>query len=264
MSFEVASIKQDKGGRVNSNFPLGAGGGSYSPEGGLFSATNFPVSTYIGFAYGLTPYQTQSLQAQLPKWANEDRFDIQARGTANATKDQMRLMMQSLFVDRFKLMSHSVTRRDLVFALVLVKAGKTGPQLHSRSSDSEPCDNFTLSASAKLADGLPSTCEVFLTMLDGHAQTGARDVTMAMLAGALPLPGMATLDRPVVDQTGLSGTFDLSIDWVPERTADPNTENQSGPTFLEALKDQLGLKLVPTTAQVKTLVIDHIEEPTPN
>lgn len=264
LSFEVASVKEDKGGRLNSNFPLGAGGGTYSPKGGLFSATNFPVSTYIGFAYSLTPYQAQSLQAQLPKWVNEERFDIQARAVEATTKDEMRLMMQALLADRFKLMAHNVTRQGPVFALVLVKAGKTGPQLHAHSSDADPCGDFTLSASARLANGLPSACEVFMTMLDGRARTVARSVTMAMFAGALPLPGMAALDRPVVNQTGLSGTFDLSLEWVPENTAGQTSESESGPTFLEALKDQLGLKLVPRTVSINTLIVDHIEEPSPN
>ncbi|HKQ86298.1 MAG TPA: hypothetical protein VJS43_05930, partial [Candidatus Acidoferrales bacterium] len=78
MSFEVASVKQDKDGRPYSNFPLGPGN-SYSAKGGLLSAVDMPVSIYIGFAYGLTTYQRYALDGQLPKWAKEERFDIQAR-----------------------------------------------------------------------------------------------------------------------------------------------------------------------------------------
>ena len=111
MAFDVASVKLDKAANSpHSNFPLGPGD-SYSPNGGLFTATGSPLSVYIGFAYRLTPDQTQSLQSHLPKWANEDRFDIQARTTATATKDQMRMMMQSLLADRFKLAIRRDTRR---------------------------------------------------------------------------------------------------------------------------------------------------------
>ncbi|HXA56247.1 MAG TPA: TIGR03435 family protein [Candidatus Acidoferrum sp.] len=269
MNFDVASIKRNTSGapayRASSNFPLGMGD-SYSPNGGLFTATNFGVSAFIQFAYRLSSRETQALQSQLPKWANEERFDIEARAGSEATKDQMRLMMQSLLADRLKLAVHTETREGPVFALVLAKPGQTGPQLHRHSSNSPACGTFTLSASARQADGTPTACDVFLTLVDSeHVHTGARNVSMAMIAGAMPLPGMGTLDRPVVDQTGLSGTFDFSIDCAPEAAAGPSVQSpETPPTFLEALKDQLGLKLESTTAKIETLYIDHIEEPSPN
>ena len=265
MSFEVASVKQDKDGRPYSNFPLGPGN-SYSANGGLLSANDMPVSVYIGFAYGLTTYQRYALDAQLPKWAKDERFDIEARADTNATKDQMRMMMRSLLADRFKLAAHTETHQGPVFALVLAKPGEVGPQLHLRSSDSPPCGAFTLSPSARSADGSPMACDVFLSLVDtGDIKTSARDVTLQMIAAAFPLAGMPAVDRPVVDETGLTGNYDFSIESVPESTAAPDAKSgEPGPTFLEALQDQLGLKLVSKTGEVTTLVIDHIEEPTPN
>lgn len=265
MSFEVASVKQDKDGHPYSNFPLGPGN-SYSADGGLLSANDMPVSIYIGFAYGLTAYQRYALDKQLPKWAKDEKFDIQARAETNATKDQMRMMMRSLLADRFKLAAHTETHEGPVFALVLAKPGEVGPQLHLRSSDSPPCGAFTLSPSARSADGSPMACDVFLSLVDtGHIKTSARDVTLQMIAAAFPLAGMPALDRPVVDGTGLTGNYDFSIESVPESTAAPDAKSgEPGSTFLEALQDQLGLKLVSKTGEVTTLVIDHIEEPTPN
>jgi uncharacterized protein (TIGR03435 family) len=70
------------------------------------------------------------------------------------------------------------------------------------------------------------------------------------------------LDRPVIDRTGLTGAFDFSIEFAPQMGA--AAQMDSGSTLIEALKDQLGLKLEPATGPLKTLVIDHIEEPTPN
>jgi uncharacterized protein (TIGR03435 family) len=175
-------------------------------------------------------------------------------------------MMQSLLADRFKLAAHIETRQGPVFALELAKSGQAGPELHLRSPDAKPCGKFTLSASARTADGSPDACDVFLTLVDiGHVHTSARNVTIGMIAGAMPFPGMEPLNRPVVDRTGLTGNFDFSIDYAPEDTASPSApSSESQPTFLQALQSQLGLRLTSTTGPVTTLVIDHIEEPTPN
>jgi uncharacterized protein (TIGR03435 family) len=268
MSFDVTSVKQNKSGapayRASSNFPLSMGN-SYPPKGGFLSGTNYRLSSYIGFAYKLNSHQTQALQAQLPKWANEEQFDIEARGAETATKDQMRLMMQSLLADRFKLAVHTETRTGPLLALVLVKPGAPGPNLRPHP-ESGPCGDFTLSAAARSASGMPSSCDVFLTLIDaGDAKTSAQNVTMAMIAGAMPFPGMGPLDRPVVDKTGLNGNFDFSIEFAPE---DPTPKgapvDTTQATPLEALRDQLGLKLESATGPIDALIVDHIEEPSPN
>ena len=102
---------------------------------------------------------------------------------------------------------------------------------------------------------------------DHIAKGGSRNTTMAQLAGALP--GMGRLDQPVVDQTGLTGRFDFALEFAPnpnrpaEPSADPPPELR-GPAFVEALREQLGLKLESTRAPLPFLVIDHIERPTAN
>jgi uncharacterized protein (TIGR03435 family) len=75
------------------------------------------------------------------------------------------------------------------------------------------------------------------------------------------MTGMAVLPRPVVDETGLNGTFDFSLEWLPEFNAPADA---SGPTFREALKEQTGLTLEPKKGPVDILVIDHIEQPEAN
>ena len=75
---------------------------------------------------------------------------------------------------------------------------------------------------------------------------------------------MATLPKPVIDQTGLSGTFDFSLEWSPETDAPVPQPEQPGATFREALKQQLGLDLKSTKAAIEVLVIDHIEHPSAN
>ena len=96
---------------------------------------------------------------------------------------------------------------------------------------------------------------------------GSRDTTMQRVADSLPFLG--NLGRPVVDQTGLTGTFDFTLNFVREsnQPLSPGAETQpapQGPTFLEALQEQLGLKLKPIKAPLKILVVDHVEEPSPN
>ncbi len=150
MEFDVASVKLDTAApsaeTMHSNVSLTVGD-VYSPNGGLLRATDFLLDDYLTFAYKMTSSQLTSLRPQLPKWAVTNRFDIEARAQGNPTKDQMRLMMQSLLADRFKLAFHYETRQLPVFKLVLLKPGKTGPQLQPHPADS-PCSSAPPGTSA--------------------------------------------------------------------------------------------------------------------
>ena len=270
MAFEVASVKPDTGPFRPPNFPLDAGD-AYRPVGGRFSA-DFPLMTYITFAYklSLAPDQRQSLIAHLPNWVAADRFAIEARAEGNPTKDQMRLMMQSLLADRFKLAVHFETQVVPVLAMVLVKPGKTGPKLRPHS-EGVPCEATppTNGPPAHESEVFPPVCDAYMMNVNPNAmaRAGSRNTTLALLAGALP--GLGRLDRPVVDQTELSGRFDFSIEWTPEsnRPPLPNSDapaDLQGPAFLEALREQLGLKLQSTKAPLTILVVDHVERPSEN
>jgi len=262
MAFEVASVKQDTGPFRPPNFALDAGD-AYAVTGGHFSA-DFALTTYISFAYklSLTAEQRREMIANLPKWVADDRFDIQAKApVGDPTKDQMRLMMQALLAERFKLVVHFETKESPVLALVLIKPGTLGPKLlpHSKGP---PCD-------APLSpDVFPPKCyAMMMGMSSGRAKGGSRDTTMALIAGALP--SMGRLGRPVVDRTELNGRFDFTIEWspdtngVPPQPGEPVSDTQ-GPSFQAALREQLGLKLESTKAPLQVLVIDHVERPTEN
>src|SRR4051812_24922608 len=99
ISFDVISVRHNVSDQPSkANFPLGPGD-VYVTNGGLFSASGFPVVTYLFFAYKVLGNDSDSVQAQLPGWATSERYDIQARtdgDPAKDTKPQMRLMMQSL------------------------------------------------------------------------------------------------------------------------------------------------------------------------
>jgi len=249
-------------------------GDAFVPTGGRFSA-HFPLTIYIGFAYklSLTQEQRDSMLVKLPKWVGTDSFEIEARAQGNPTKDQFRLMMQSLLADRFGLVVHFEAQQVPLLALRLIKPGKTGAKLLPHS-DGPPCD----AAPGPPSHGpLPVDTDLFPPRCDVYAQessanprmnlAGSRNTTMGLLAESLP--SLGRLGRPVVDQTGLDGRFDFRLQWTPEPNgpAPPSADVQpdsQGPTFLEALHDQLGLKLESTKGPLQILVVDHVERTSEN
>lgn len=250
LEFDVASIKQNKSdAKPVMNFPPGSEDAG-APGGGLFSGSGVTLYQYISLAYDFSVFDYQLLKFRLPEWVLADRFDIQARAGGNPTKAQVRLMLRSLLADRFKLAIHFETREVPVFALVLAKPGNTGPQLRPHSdepscSPASPCGRF---------DSLPNP--------PGQFKIGARDVTLGFIANVL---ATSELGRPVVDQTGLTGNFDFTLEWTPNIAAAPDfIPDESGPTYIEALQRQLGLKLESTRGPIQVPVIDHVERPDEN
>jgi len=131
--FEVASVKANTTtDPPTSRFPLGPGD-AYLP-GTLFAATNQPLINYIRFAFG----RSQGELLRLPAWVYDERFDIQGRTLGDPRKEDMRLMVRTLLVDRFGLTWHLEPREEPVFELVVSKPGTLGPQL-TRHGDDQPC-----------------------------------------------------------------------------------------------------------------------------
>jgi bla regulator protein blaR1 len=268
MAFEVASIKQSKGAFVPPSFPLSAGN-AFRPTGGYFKA-DFPLSVYIQFAYKIWTTEEQDREfAHLPAWASEDRYTVDAKRPGNPTKDQMRLMMQALLADRFKLAVHYETREVSAVALTVAKEGKLGPKLIAHS-DGPPCETQPLS-SAPPAKGVlfPPICDSMAMLRKAGGKLmlmGYRNATMDVLAATL----YGVVGRPVIDRTGLRGSFDFTVEWAPEpegsAASDPpgTLSDPIGPTSVQALRDQLGLKVEPIKGPLRILVIDHVERPSEN
>jgi bla regulator protein BlaR1 len=270
MAFDVVSVKPGKGAIVASN-PSLTPWDDYSATNGRFTSDS-TLSEYIQFAYKLWGNELQSRElSHLPKWADTDRYSVEARAaTGNPTKDQMRLMVQSLLADRFQLAAHLEAREVPVFELRLARAGKAGPKLISHA-DGPRCDKPGTSPGDGLP-GFPADCHS-LSAIDKPGTKliliGSRDVTMDVLAGALSSLITSGLGRPVIDKTGLTGRFDFTLEWAREprglaASDSPVPPPPSGPTPLEALRDQLGLRLEPTKASLRILVIDRVERPSEN
>jgi uncharacterized protein (TIGR03435 family) len=310
--FEVASVRENKaGGDSNSNFTLDGNGNTYwvmnkdirsEPEGSRFHATNQPPMRYIIFAYKLSGTQELALRGaglglswaglgmNVPGWVTDAHYDIEARAPGPATKDRMRLMMQSLLAERFKLAVHRETRQVPVFAITLEKPGTLGPQLRAHppgdtcattvysdaagvGTDAQKNGAQKSTADTNSSQTLPIPCGMIARLppsAPGRHRIGGRNVTLAMLAESLPAQtGLATFPKPVIDRTGLDGTFDFTLEWTQVVTADvavgPNAQSEEpGPSIAQAMKQQLGLKLESTRGPVELLAIDHVEQPTAN
>ncbi len=249
---------------------------AFTPTGGLFSVNERTLEAYVIFAYKLGAEQDQAFVKQAPKWALDNRYDIQARGPGNPTKDQYRLMMQALLADRFKLAVHYEIKQVPVFALVLDKPGKLGPKIQPHPSDAScsvaiaPGGQSSMNGGTPvtIAGGFPERCgSVTQWPVSGRFRMGARNVPLAEFAKHIVIPGFTGVDKTVVDKTGLEGTFDLIMEFTPQWTPAPGDDFQpdpTGPTFQQALKDQLGFKLESQMGPSEAFVLDHVEEPSEN
>jgi uncharacterized protein (TIGR03435 family) len=208
-----------------------------------FSVIHTSVSNLVKFAYGLQQRQL----AGVPDWVTSENYDISAvpDGEGEPSIKQWRSMVKKLMADRFQLKCHYEKRELTVYALTVAK---TGPKMTRSQGDP--------SLVAGLGFGPPGNF-------------GATNATIADFAEAM---GQVALDRPVVDQTGLTGRFDFRLTWTPDEMQfgavggyKPVAENPDAPPDLfTAMQQELGLKLESTKAPVDVLVIDHIEKPSAN
>jgi uncharacterized protein (TIGR03435 family) len=237
-AFAVATIKPSD--PNNSNWGLGT-------KGTHFFSANANVDDLISFAYGVHAKQIVGRQA----WFLTDKFDIEGvpatEGKPN--RKQLESMVQGLLADRFKLVVHHDKRDLAVYALTV---GKNGPRLTKSAAAPNAPSGYGL--------GPLGTMKVM-------------NMTMAAFASAMQ---RTVLDKPMVDQTGLTERYDFTLKWtpddsqfiqfrgaginVPSATDDPNAP----PGLYTAIQEQLGLKLEPVKALTDVVVIDHAERPSAN
>ncbi|HXD73307.1 MAG TPA: TIGR03435 family protein [Vicinamibacterales bacterium] len=230
---------------------------SYSrvEAGGRYLGQNMSLRLLIKTAYGV--HDNQIVDG--PSWIDSDRWDINAKADgykdAMAFRDVSRLMVRPLLADRFKLVMHHELRELPVYALVVAKPnGELGPKMRL----DEACD--PLGKPIAPAEGSPEPGGTMACGADGFnpRHLWARSMTLNYLLIGIR---RTTIDRVVVDHTGLTGKYDWEVQWVPEDLRIGAAKPPEGPSIFQAFRDQLGLKLEATRDRVDVLVIDHAEHP---
>jgi uncharacterized protein (TIGR03435 family) len=239
LKFEVASIREHEKGKPISM--IGA-----IPSGSRLNVTTMSVADLVSWAYNVKPWQVDGG----PAWAGAQggsrvdrstlgeakRFNIAAKaeGDRQPKIEEFRLMVQSLLAERFHVEVHRETREAPVYALT---ADKNGPKFKESGPD---------------ANGV--------LMMKGRGKITGTGATMEQLIGWFS--NANGVDRPVVDQTGLGGRYDFTLEWSIPRLNQP--ADDSGPSIFTAMREQLGLRLEPKKAPLEFVVIDRASMPDEN
>ena len=227
-AFEVASVKRASppaGGRIGSSMRL---------DPGRLTCSNVSLHKLMVESYGVKDYQVSG-----PDWLNTEIYDITATLPPGATGDDVRVMIQSLLADRFKLTFHRESKELPVYALVVGKGGSKLQEVEfGRGSTS----------------GSPGHLEATRIAIRNLTEFLSRQT-----------------GRPVLDMTGLKGFYNFTLNFTPEAAPSapspetPIVESAVGPSLFTAVQEQLGLKLEPRKTPVEILVVDHAEKvPTEN
>jgi len=259
LAFETASVKPNKSGAEERYFRL-------DPRGGSLTVVNMQLRDLITFAYQIQNFQLEGG----PDWIASDRFDIVARPEREAPstggQDPLRMMLRTLLADRFKLVMRKETKDLPIYQLVVAREdGRLGPQLRPAAAD---CAARAAAARAgtppPASSGPPGPGSCGSTINPARVRGGG--VTLATLASLLEGPAK----RLVIDRTGLAGNWDFEANYTPDRSQLPpgvelpSSIDPNGPSLFTALEEQLGLKLRPARGPVEVLVIDSVQQPTPN
>jgi len=211
-----------------------------------FVARNHGLNTLIAAAYNISP---QAISGG-PKWLITDHYDVLAKtpGDVRPNLDEQMSMLRNLLADRFKLASHFEQKELPIYAL---SVAKNGPKLKE---------------STVAPDASPEGPPPLIFVLSPEvARLPARYATMGEFASVLQ---RSPLDRPVVDQTGLSGRYDFDLEFAPDESLWggmlTRPANSDKPSLFEAMREQLGLRLEATRGPAPTLVIEHVERPSEN
>ncbi len=227
-AFEVASIRPHEGPTMVM--------GVY-PEGVTLTATSNAFGLILD-AYHLMNYQVSLAAPSLPM---NDYYDVVAKaaGTVAPSRDDFRQMLQALLADRFKLRIHREMKEMAVYELVI---GPKGSKLKSSAAEANAMGRMKV-----------------------NGRNYEASIPKANMDQVVQAITNAFLDRPVVDRTGLTGTYDLKLTYTPDTQANRRTE--PGPddiSIFTAVQEQLGLKLEPQKTMVEVLVVDSLEKPSEN
>jgi uncharacterized protein (TIGR03435 family) len=262
--FEAASIKPNKD-PVPGLVPRG----TFESRPGRFRASQATLLELITAVYDLFDYEVLGA----PRWATSDRFDIVATMPAGEPSNQevrLRSMLRALFAERFKLVVHEERREMPVYSLVVTRPDRTlGARLLPFKG--QCADDPTKVALPDLTKPLPATDASQGPRLCISGVTVGRIQGRGVLLSSLTemLSRLPAVRRRVIDRTGFTGLFDYDMEWTP--TVAPagvvvptDRPAETGPNIFTALQEQLGLKLESGKEPLPVLVIDSVNQPSPD
>ncbi len=255
--FEVASIKPSA--------PGGRGMFIRNSPGGRINVTNMTLKELIVVAYRIQPFQISGG----PSWFDSARYDISAKAETAPKEGELPLLLQSLLADRFQLVVERGTKELPIYALVMArKDGKFGPGLtEAKEGGCTPFDPAKPPPPPQ--PGQPPELRCGNMMM----QPRALHAVSIPIANLIPMLSRF-LGRSIVDKTGLTGKYDINLEWTPDETQlaqlqlppdvklppfDPN-----GPSIFTAVQEQLGLKLESQKGPVEIFVVTRAEKPSEN
>jgi uncharacterized protein (TIGR03435 family) len=268
LSFEVVSIKPAQPGSypIVPAFMRDKG----APILGL-QRMAAPVSLLISYAYRMQMNETQNAFRKQPDWVRNRIYTVTFRAPGEPTRDQVREMMRTMLAERFGLQIHEFTREGTVNKLVLVKPDALGPNIkpHPEGAKCSTQEDTSVGQAPDASTPPSPHCGFTWYYLPGAVlHVGMTNTTIADAARSLAGMGANGLEtRPIVDATGLTWKYDLTIDFRPAigyQLIDPDADDDGPPTLIRALKEQLGLRVETGPGPVRMVTIDHISEPTPD
>jgi uncharacterized protein (TIGR03435 family) len=208
----------------------------YTFPGGRFEAHATTVEFLLEWAYGLLPSQ----HSRGPAWVDKDRFDVIAKASGNATDDEMKLMVQTMLAERFRLKFHHETREAPILVLRL---GKAAPKLFPPK------------------EGEGRSLQIIPKKDEDQKVISYHVVATRFSFAQLNRTFAWQIGRVIVNQTGLDGDYDYTLDFTPDEGR-PNPLDPS--LWISALQYQLGLSVKAEQGPVDFIVIDSVEKPTEN
>jgi uncharacterized protein (TIGR03435 family) len=270
--FEVASIKPNKS-CVNA--------GGYGPTPGRLDLRCTTLQdliqlAYVVFASGTSPSIRHVPISGAPRWVDSEYYDVLAKAEGNAPFAEMAgPMLRALLAERFQLKLHRETREAPVYALTVAKGGlKIKP---TKEGDCVPVDLNHPSPPATRGDARLILCgSQSVEVTAGRLVVEINGASLKDIASGVVSD---QLGRPIVDKTGLTGLFDVHLEFAPDLSATPQVASRgvpvepgnspsatdSGvPSIFTAMVEQLGLKLESAKGPVDVIVIDRAERPSEN
>jgi uncharacterized protein (TIGR03435 family) len=273
LTFEVASVKPAAPPSGDGRVIFGGRGGPGTPDPGQITWTNATLKTLLTIAYDVKNYQVNG-----PGWIDTERYDILAKVPEGATKEQVNVMWQNLLKERFGVVVHHDSKE---FEANDLSVAKGGPKFKETTLDPNTPQVAPPSGPPKLdKNGFLDVQGRGMIMMMRVGPTGpsgqivGRAQTMSELATLLG----NQLNKPVVDKTGLTGKYDIQVEYTPDMNGTqmppPGAEGRPatgaeaslpGSNLASAIEQQLGLRLAKSKAKLDMVIVDKAEKvPTDN